>query len=65
MRAFLDLHPDTCPPVTISAWINVESITDNQSQYVVSTGSRIQRPVSVPRDLQMRKNFLFLAGDSQ
>lgn len=38
MRAYLDLHPDQCPQVTIAAWIRVESLDVNSPQYLVSTG---------------------------
>lgn len=41
MRAFIDLHPDTCPQVTISAWINVESVASKRIQNVISTGNGI------------------------
>lgn len=38
MRAFIDLLPDTCPQVTISAWINLESVASKRIQNVISTG---------------------------
>jgi hypothetical protein len=31
MRTFIDLNPDTCPQVTISAWINVETVSSSQA----------------------------------
>lgn len=39
MRAFIDLHFDTCPQLTIAAWIRVESTDAKGEQYIISTGS--------------------------
>jgi len=38
MRAFADLHWETCPQVTIVAWVNVAALATT-TQYLVSTGS--------------------------
>ncbi len=39
MRAFVDLHFDTCPQVTVTAWIQVIDTERKGIQYLVSTGS--------------------------
>lgn len=39
MRALLDLHYDTCPQVTISAWINVARDAPADVMHVLSTGN--------------------------
>lgn len=39
MRAFVDLHPDTCPELTISAWLRVDP-SDTESRVVVSSGNQ-------------------------
>ena len=39
MRAYIDLNPDACPQVTITAWIRVESNDVNSSQFLISTGA--------------------------
>jgi len=39
MRAFLDLNPETCPQITITAWIRVEHPAIGKTRYIVSTGS--------------------------
>ena len=38
MRAFLDLHYERCPQVTITAWLKVDS-SEKRSRSIVSTGS--------------------------
>jgi hypothetical protein len=38
MRAFLDLHFDTCPRVTLTAWVRLASNDYAQTQYLISTG---------------------------
>lgn len=39
MRAYVDLNPDACPQVTISAWIRVESNDVKSTQFLISTGA--------------------------
>jgi len=39
MRSFIDMHFDTCPQVTITAWIQVVGMERKGVQYVFSTGS--------------------------
>jgi len=39
MRSFIDLHFDTCPQVTVSAWIQVAGMGRKGVQYLFSTGS--------------------------
>ena len=39
MRAFLDLHFDQCPQVTITAWFQLLSVDSKGPQYLVSSGS--------------------------
>jgi len=39
MRSFIDLHFDTCPQVTVSAWIQVAGMGRKGVQYLMSTGS--------------------------
>ena len=39
MRTFIDLHPDGCPQVTLTAWVRIEGEGDKQTQFIVSTGS--------------------------
>jgi len=41
MRSFLDLHFDTCPQVTVTAWIQVTGTERKGIQYLFSTGSGI------------------------
>jgi hypothetical protein len=38
MRAYLDLHPDVCPRVTISAWVRVDPAVSG-TRMLVSTGN--------------------------
>ena len=38
MRSFIDLHFDTCPQVTVTAWIQVTGTVRKGTQYLVSTG---------------------------
>jgi hypothetical protein len=38
MRAFIDLHYDFCPQVTVTAWFRLESVGINENQYIISTG---------------------------
>lgn len=39
MRSFIDLHFETCPQVTVTAWIQSTAAKRKGSQYFVSTGS--------------------------
>jgi hypothetical protein len=39
MRAFIDLHYDFCPQVTITAWFRLASNDADGNQYIFSTGS--------------------------
>jgi hypothetical protein len=39
MRAYLDLSPDLCPQVTVTAWVRVESNDATTTQYLLSTGN--------------------------
>jgi len=39
MRAFIDLHPDICPQVTVTAWFRLASTDIGGNQYIFSTGA--------------------------
>ena len=39
MRSFIDLHLDTCPQVTVTAWIQATGTVRKGVQYLFSTGS--------------------------
>ncbi len=39
MRAFIDLHMETCPQISFTAWIQVESTEAKGAQSLFSTGS--------------------------
>lgn len=39
MRAYMDLHFETCPKITLTAWIRLASNDVKATQYLVSTGS--------------------------
>lgn len=39
MRSFIDLHFETCPQVTVTAWIRSTATKRKGSQYLVSSGS--------------------------
>jgi len=41
MRAFLDLHYDFCPKVTITGWFKLASMAESGPQYLFSTGGGI------------------------
>ena len=40
MRAFLDLHHETCPQFTITAWFKLPSVEVGGPQAILSTGAR-------------------------
>jgi len=40
MRAFLDLHHESCPQFTITAWFRLPSVTNAAPQAILSTGAR-------------------------
>jgi hypothetical protein len=39
MRAFIDLHYDFCPKITITAWFRLASANQSGPQYIFSTGA--------------------------
>ena len=56
MRALLDLHYDSCPQVTMSAWIQVSRDVSNDTMHVLSSGQG-----SGP-GLRVSDTYLTLAG---
>lgn len=38
LRAYLDLHYDSCPQVTLTAWVRIDSKNPEETAYVLSTG---------------------------
>lgn len=56
MRAFIDLHYDFCPQLTVTAWFRLESVGTNDNQYIISTGGG-----SGP-GLRAQKSMLAMSG---
>lgn len=54
MRSFLDLHHETCPQFTITAWFRLPSVSADGAQAILSTGASGANPGLVASGSSLR-----------